>query len=232
MHPVRERRLDIGLVGVRIHGQLTSPAVSDKAVETTTMWIPKWQRDRQKGVESPIPTQVVSNEEFIPRPQNDKQKQVEQLIGQLADDRARKLGLDRRAFLATSMGLATAFLAMNRVYGNYWDVEEVETLEPAAIEEKWPKGDYFIIDVQAHFTNGAALGFRNTEFIKGMGFKLKNDAEAYSFPNFVKEMFFDSETSMVVISGVPGKEINKDADGKVLEGKARTPGIAGQLLPS
>ena len=46
------------------------------------------------------------------------------------------------------------------------------------------------------------------EFIKNMGFKLKNDAEAYSFPNFVKEMFFDSETSMIVISGVPGKEIN------------------------
>ena len=59
-----------------------------------------------------------------------------------------------------------------------------------------------------------------------MGFKLKNDAEAYAFPNFVKEMYFDSETSMIVISGVPGKEINRDADGKVLEGAARTPGLA------
>ena len=37
-----------------------------------------------------------------------------------------------------------------------------------------------------------------------MGFNLKNDVEAYSFPNFVKEMFFDSETDMIVISGVPG----------------------------
>src|SRR4051794_19161474 len=36
------------------------------------MWIPKWQRDRDRGVDSPIPTQVVSNEEFIPRPQNAK----------------------------------------------------------------------------------------------------------------------------------------------------------------
>ena len=44
------------------------------------MWIPKWQRDRQKGVDSPVPTQVVSNEEFIPRPQNAQQKQVEYLI--------------------------------------------------------------------------------------------------------------------------------------------------------
>jgi hypothetical protein len=28
------------------------------------MWIPKWQRDRQRGVGSPVPTQVVSNGEF------------------------------------------------------------------------------------------------------------------------------------------------------------------------
>jgi predicted TIM-barrel fold metal-dependent hydrolase len=196
------------------------------------MWVPKWQRDRAKGVDSPVPTQVVSNEEFIPRPQNAEQKQVESLIGAMAEENAKKLGMDRRAYLASSMGLAVAFLAQNRVYGNYWDVEEVETLEPAAGEEKWPKDEYFIMDVQSHFTNGAALRFRNLDFIKGMGFKLKNDAEAYAFPNFVKEMFFDSETSMIVISGVPGKEINRGPDGKILEGKERTPGIAGQVLPS
>src|SRR5262249_39844320 len=173
-----------------------------------------------------------SNEEFIPRPQNARQKQVEALIGTLAEEKSRKLAMDRRAFMASSMGLATAFLAMNRVYGNYWDVDEVETLEPAAGAEKWPKDEYFIMDVQSHFTNGAALRFRNLDFIKGMGFKLKNDAEAYAFPNFVKEMFFDSETSMIVISGVPGKEINRGEDGQILEGKDRTPGLAGQVLPS
>ena len=27
-----------------------------------------------------------------------------------------------------------------------------ETLEPGAYEEKWPKDEYFIIDVQSHFT--------------------------------------------------------------------------------
>jgi predicted TIM-barrel fold metal-dependent hydrolase len=70
------------------------------------------------------------------------------------------------------------------------------------------------------------------EFVKNMGFKLKNDAEAYSFPNFIKEMYFDSETSMLVISGVPGKETHRGPDGKVLEGAARTPGYAGQILPS
>jgi len=194
------------------------------------MWIRKALRDLNKGVDSPMPTQVVSNEEFIPCPQTKAQKHVEYLIGQMAEERAKKLGMSRRSFMASSMGLATCFLASNLVYGkNHWEVDEAETWETAAYDEKWPKGEYFIVDVQAHFTNGFAIpGFRDAEFVKNMGFQLKNDAEAYSFKNFVKEMFFDSETMMVVISGVPGRENQKDQDGKPLEGRAR----GGGILPS
>jgi hypothetical protein len=198
------------------------------------MWIRKHQRDLKKGVDSPMPTQVVSNEEFEPRPQTPKQKHVEQLIGELAAERAKKLGMERRDFMRSSMGLATCFLASNLAYGkNYWEVDEAETWEEAAYQEKWPKNEYFVMDCQAHFTNGVSIGgFRTMEFVKNMGFNLKADAEAYGFRNFVKEMFFDSETSMVVISGVPGKEQQRDKDGKVLEGMARTPGLAGKVLPS
>ncbi len=195
------------------------------------MWIRKAIRDLKKGVDSPVPTQVVSNEEFEPRPQTKVQKHVEQLIGELSEDRAKKLGLPRREFMRTSMGLATCFLASNMAYGkNYWDVDESETWETAAYDERWPKDEYFIIDVQAHFTNGVALGFRTMEFIKNMGFNLKNDVESYSFKTFVKEMLFDSDTSIVVISGVPSVEVNKDASGRVLEGKERTQGRG--ILPS
>src|ERR1043165_3009138 len=122
------------------------------------MWIRKALRDLKKGVDSPMPTQVVSNEEFEPRPQTPKQKQVEHLIGELSEVRAKKLGMPRRDFMMTSMGLATCFLASNKVFGKNWDVDEVETWEEAAIDEKWPKNEYFIIDVQAHFTNGAPIG--------------------------------------------------------------------------
>jgi hypothetical protein len=193
------------------------------------MWIRKWQRDRKKGVDSPVPTQLVSNEELLPRRQTPEQRKVENLIAELGADRAKKLGMERRAFMTSSMGLATCFLASNMVYGHNWDVDEVETYEPEATEEKFPKGEYFIVDVQSHFTNGFAIpGFRDAEFVKNMGFKLKTDVEAYGFRNFVKEMFFDSDTSMVVISGVPGREVDKDKDGKVLEGNAR----GGGILPS
>src|SRR5690606_826683 len=99
-----------------------------------------------------------------------------------------------------------------------------------ATEEKFPKGEYFIFDVQTHFTNGYALGFRSLDVMKGMSFDLKEDVESYSFQNFVKEIFFESETSLICISGVPGKEENFDKEGRQLEGAARTPGLA--LLPS
>lgn len=173
------------------------------------MWIPKWRRDRAKGVDSPIPTQVVSNEEIWPRPQNRLQARWEHRIGELAEANAKRVGLSRRAFMRTSMGLATAFWASNEVYGQrYWNVDKQEMFEPAAHHEKWPRGEYFIFDVQAHFTNGFALNFRESEFMKGMGFDLANDAHAYSFNTFFKEMLLDSETDMLVISGVPGREKN------------------------
>ncbi len=196
------------------------------------MWVRKFERDEKIGVDSPIPTQVVSNEEFLPRPQSNDQKKVEMLIGEMGTANAKRLNMDRRKFMRSSMGMATAMMAYNAVHGDFWQVHAEEALDPAVTDEKFPKGKYFILDVQSHFTDGFALpGFRNAEFMKNMGFNekpLEDNAEAFSFPNYMKEMFFDSETSMVVISGVPGKENTKGRDGHALEGKAR----GGGVLPS
>ena len=178
------------------------------------MWIRKHERDRRKGVDSPVPTQMISTEEFIPRRQNLEQRQVESLVGEMSDANSKRVGLSRRDYMRTSMGLATYWLASNKVYGAYTEVEEAEAFEPEATAEKYPKSEYFIIDVQAHFTDGYALGFRNSDIAKGMGFALKEDKDAYSYANFVKEMFFDSETNLIVLSGVPGKENQRNAQGE------------------
>ncbi|MDA7511514.1 hypothetical protein N8612_07565, partial [Verrucomicrobia bacterium] len=73
------------------------------------MWVPKWQRDRKLGFESPVPTQPVSNEEFIPRPQSKQQQEWEFRIDQMATANSKSLGMSKRDFLKTSMGMATAF---------------------------------------------------------------------------------------------------------------------------
>jgi len=45
---------------------------------------------------------------------------------------AQKLGQSRRQFLQTSMGMATAFVAMNQVFGNIFHVDPAEARDPAA----------------------------------------------------------------------------------------------------
>jgi len=75
---------------------------------------------------SPVPTQIVSNGEYNPLPQTDQQAKVEALIKEMADVQARRHGIDRRRFLQSSAGMATAFLAMNKVFGPVFDVSEAE----------------------------------------------------------------------------------------------------------
>ena len=79
---------------------------------------------------SPVPTQIVSNGEYVPAQQTAGQKRVEREIAALADLHGRRLGMDRRRFLKTGCGMAAAFLAMNRVYGAVFDVGVAEAAEP------------------------------------------------------------------------------------------------------
>jgi len=66
---------------------------------------------------TPIPTQIVSNGEYLPPTQSEVQKRVERRIFELADENGKKLGLSRRQFMATGCGMAAAFLAMKEIYG-------------------------------------------------------------------------------------------------------------------
>jgi uncharacterized protein len=47
---------------------------------------------------TPIPTQIVSSDEYTPPPQSEKQKQVEARLLDLGDELGRRQGLSRRDF--------------------------------------------------------------------------------------------------------------------------------------
>ena len=79
-------------------------------------WIRKCYLDDKSDMRSPIPTRIVSNEEFIPPPQSAKEKEVEHRLRDLAGKNAKKLGLSRRRFLQTSAGMAAAMLCFNEVF--------------------------------------------------------------------------------------------------------------------
>ena len=165
----------------------------------------------ENAFQSPIPTQIISNGEFNPPKQSPQQKQVEERIKELADLHGGKRGMDRRTFLRTSSGMAAAFLAMNQVYGDLFDVSEAEAAhhENSADRMRDTSGQ-FIFDVQTHFVRDdfnqeGFLGFlKEGSQIWGSDI----DAETVSmynlkFENYVREIYLNSDTSISVLSGAP-----------------------------
>ena len=182
------------------------------------------RRGMRRGLrtETPLPTQLVSNEEFPPLPQTACQKAVEQRILTEAGRLAPRLGLARRDFLRTSGGMATSLLAMNAVFGRFFDVLPVEAADPAVFQER-TGAPFFIFDVQLHYVSagydphneeasrkGAVskqglLGLRQRS--RRLNPKLAADRGTLadlSWENFVKEVFLDSETAVGLISTPPG----------------------------
>ena len=172
--------------------------------------------------EVPIPTRLVSNEEFPPLPQTAEQRAVEDRILAEAARLAPRLGLSRRDFLRTSGGMATSLLAMNAVFGRFFDVLPVEAVDPGAFQQQ--TGDpFFIFDLQLHYvgagydprdeeasrkgavSKGGLLGLRRQA--RRLNPKLASDRGTLadlSWANFVKEVFLDSETAIGLISTPPG----------------------------
>ena len=99
----------------------------------------------------PIPTQIVSSEEYFPTAQTAQQQQVEARTRALGDER-RRHGLSRRAFFRTASGMAAAFLAMNEVYGPLFAAPRAEAADRAQADER-ARGlaGQFVMDTHTHF---------------------------------------------------------------------------------
>ena len=100
----------------------------------------------------PIPTQVVSSDEYFPMPQTQQQAEVEARLKTLGAELARKQGMSRRAFFGTASGMAAAFVAMNEVYGHLFDVSRAEAQTPEVAKERASAlKNQFVMDCHTHF---------------------------------------------------------------------------------
>jgi len=185
-------------------------------------WIRKSDLDGWLDRNLPVPTQVVSNEEYTPIPQTAKQEILEQQIVCGADQQAARLGMDRRQFLRTSCGLALAFAAMNAVFGRCFRVEAEELFDSAALAEN--KARFFIFDVQTHHVAmpnqapsadqnfmRAVVGMRDMARTMNPALKdRKPRIEDAYIENYIKEIFLDSDTDVVALSALPGASEETD----------------------
>jgi len=174
--------------------------------------------EKLKGAESlfpsPIPVQFVSSDEYMPPAQTAQQKEFEARIKQTGAQLAKKHGISRRKFFKTAGGMAAAFAAMNEVYAKgtqpVYDVlkNEATNLDVAQSRADGLKGQ-FVMDMHTHFLREGTpiktfVAQRETVGKAGWNPLLvgkPQTIEDLMFPNYVKEIFLDSDTKVSCISG-------------------------------
>jgi predicted TIM-barrel fold metal-dependent hydrolase len=160
----------------------------------------------------PLPTQIVSTDEFMPVPQTRQQREVEARLKTMGSALAKHQGMTRRRFFQTASGMAAAFLAMNEVYGHIYDVTRAEAQTPEMSKERAAAlSKQFVMDCHTHFLRDDT---RLVNFIRAresVGKAGWNPAlvgkpqtiEDLKFPNYFKEIYLDSDTKVALISGSP-----------------------------
>jgi len=173
------------------------------------------------GTRLPIKLDTTTNGEFAPVPLEPVHRHARHLALGAATHHARRLGQSRRAFLVSACGAATALLGMNAAYGaagrrgGYFELDADAALDIQLARSTLDTGE-FIFDVQGHFVNptgawtkGLPPGAQPLRFATDRASCSSSTApgleslRCLGSDAFVKDVFLDSDTDLVVLSFVP-----------------------------
>src|SRR5262245_4327052 len=144
--------------------------------------------DDPEGRRLPIKLDTTSNGEFMPVPLSPANRAANQLAQSRATENAKRIGLSRRKFLISSCGAASTLLAFNQAHGTsagHYDLDKEAALDQElARVQTGPARDEFIFDVQGHFIDTPKGNDKGPDV-------------------FIKDVFMDSDTDLMVLSFVP-----------------------------
>ncbi len=176
------------------------------------------------GMRLPIKLDATSNGEFEPVPLSPTNSLANHLAHEAADINAKRAGVSRRNFLISACGAASTLLAFNAANaaagktGGFFDLPAEAALDSALAQARIGGKDEFIFDVQGHFVNpnGAWLqklipGAKPLSQMPKTGCALALESGSHSYlrclgpDEFIKDVFLDSDTDMMVLSFVPSR---------------------------
>jgi predicted TIM-barrel fold metal-dependent hydrolase len=161
---------------------------------------------------SPVPTQIVSSDEYLPVPQTAQQREVEARLIAMTDDLARRQGLSRRRFFQTAAGMAASFVALNQVFGPLFDASEAEAATPELAQARADAlSGQMVIDGHTHFLRDDTrlMGFvKAREAVGQWGWNKELGSQPQTiddlkYANYVKEIYLDSDTKIALLSNSP-----------------------------
>jgi hypothetical protein len=144
-----------------------------------------------EGKRLPIKLDSTSNGEFLPVPLSSANRAANRLAHEFASGFSKNWGLTRRSFLVSACGAASTLLAFNAANaaagkrGGFFDLSDEAALDlELARVQVGPAKDEFIFDVQGHFIDGPKGSAKGPDV-------------------FIKDVFMDSDTDVMVLSFVP-----------------------------
>jgi predicted TIM-barrel fold metal-dependent hydrolase len=175
-----------------------------------------------EGQRLPIKIDTTSNGEFEPVPLSRANRDGNRLAQEAASANAKRLNMSRRKFLVSACGAASTLLAFNAANaaagkrGGFFDIESEAALEPQLAQGRVGGRGEFIFDVQGHFVDpsGAWVKSAPADAFKwspkaacGLAAKPRERSHLACLgpEEFVKDVFLDSDTDMMVLSFVPSR---------------------------
>jgi hypothetical protein len=144
-----------------------------------------------EGKRLPIKLDSTSNGEFMPVPLSATNRAANRLAHEQASLFSKKLSLTRRSFLVSACGAAGTLLAFNAANaaagrsGGFFDLPKDAALDlELARAQVGPARNEFIFDVQGHFIDRPKGNDKGPDV-------------------FLKDVFMDSDTDVMVLSFVP-----------------------------
>ena len=175
-----------------------------------------------QGVRLPIKLDSTSNGEFEPVPLTAANVVANRMAHQAATRNAKRSGRSRRDFLISACGAATTLLAFNAAnaaagkLGGFFELEPESALEPQLAQARVGGKGEFIFDVQGHFVDPTGAWVKSAapdafRWSPKAGCALASKPGERSHlaclgpEEFVKDVFMDSDTDMMVLSFVPSR---------------------------
>jgi predicted TIM-barrel fold metal-dependent hydrolase len=200
-----------------------------------------WLKLRSKSSpEAPLKTPIrlgnFSNGEFF-HEQTPLERRIEKEILVQADQKARKLGLDRREFLSSAMGMATSLAVVNLATGcdskgGGYKVPADATTNCELAEALVDGGREFVFDIQTHHIEdegdwretNPSQGTLLANFFAGYnGCQADDKIACIDAEAFLDRIFLQSDTTCAVLSGFPSAlctDGNRDGCGNPLDNDA------------
>ncbi|MGQ0834401.1 MAG: amidohydrolase family protein, partial [Gammaproteobacteria bacterium] len=176
-----------------------------------------------EGHRLPVKLDATSNGEFAPIPLDASLRRANVLAAERAAGLARRVGKSRREFMVSTCGAASTLLALNTAHaaagrtGGFFELSADAAVDREIAAAELGKKE-FIFDVQGHFVNptGAWLkrqppGSRPLTFAPKTACALaqapgdRGYLRCLGSEEFIKDVFLDSDTDMMVLSFVPSE---------------------------